>query len=268
MATNSPADQVALVSKYLDTLPVCDIACLQTLPEWTSPLTADAFVSVCKNLSVDLTQFATCAVSRCTASDIAGVKVLLPLVKEGCNYLGIDVSNVAIPDLTAIVTAIATATGVAGSDPLAIANSIIAGLPVCAQTCLSKLPEWTSQDNITIAAITTACNNLQADVNIFATCVGSQCTNSADVEKVKGVLALVSQGCAAVGVTSNINFPTIGNSTVAATATTATTTAITVTTALAGAAGSALAAATTTKSGAVPKLAFGLMSAIITVMFV
>ncbi|KAJ3297173.1 hypothetical protein HDU79_004547 [Rhizoclosmatium sp. JEL0117] len=288
MATNSPADQVALVSKYLDTLPVCDIACLQTLPEWTSPLTADAFVSVCKNLSVDLNQFATCAVSRCTASDIAGVKVLLPLVKEGCNYLGIDVSNVAIPDLTAVVTgsvtaiatatvptnavattqAIATATGVAGSDPLAIANSIIAGLPVCAQTCLSKLPEWTSQDNITIAAITTACNNLQADVNIFATCVGSQCTNSADVEKVKGVLALVSQGCAAVGVTSNINFPTIGNSTVAATATTATTTAITVTTALAGAAGSALAAATTTKSGAVPKLAFGLMSAIITVMFV
>ncbi|KAJ3063392.1 hypothetical protein HDU99_004853, partial [Rhizoclosmatium hyalinum] len=180
-------DQVALVSKYLDTLPVCDIACLQTLPEWISPLTADAFVSVCKNLSVDLNQFATCAVSRCTASDIAGVKVLLPLVKEGCNYLGIDVSNVAIPDLTAVVTgsvtaiatstvpanavattqAIATATGVAGSDPLAIANSIIAGLPACAQTCLSKLPEWTSQDNITIAAITTACNNLQADVNIF-----------------------------------------------------------------------------------------------------
>ncbi|KAJ3047072.1 hypothetical protein HDU99_009594, partial [Rhizoclosmatium hyalinum] len=106
------------------------------------------------------------------------------------------------------------------------------------------------------------------DVNIFATCVGSQCTNSADVEKVKGVLTLVSQGCAAVGVTSNINFPTIGNSTVAATVTTATTVAVTVTTARAGAAGSALAATTTTKSGAVQKFVFGFLTIVITVMFV
>ncbi|KAJ3297174.1 hypothetical protein HDU79_004548 [Rhizoclosmatium sp. JEL0117] len=132
MPTNSPSEQVALVETYLNSLPACDVACLQTLPEWTQPLTADSFAAVCKNLQADLNHFGTCLTSRCTATDIANVKLLLPIVKEGCNYLGINVANVIIPDIAApVVTGgvpANAATEVSGNNPVSTASAIpIAG---------------------------------------------------------------------------------------------------------------------------------------------
>ncbi|ORY52342.1 hypothetical protein BCR33DRAFT_711671 [Rhizoclosmatium globosum] len=119
------------------------------------------------------------------------------------------------------------------ADPIALASSTISQLPICGQTCIAKLPEWSVP--LTSAALTGVCNNLQADLNQFT---------------------LLPVGCTALGVNvTAVQIPNVGGSPSAAVTTTAAAAAVTT------------AAVTTTKSEAFKALALGAVSIAAVLMF-
>ncbi|KAJ3046389.1 hypothetical protein HDU99_009792 [Rhizoclosmatium hyalinum] len=137
------------------------------------------------------------------------------------------------------------------SDPIALASSTISQLPVCGQTCIAKLPEWSVP--LTSAALTGVCNNLQADLNQYAGCIGTQCTNATDINQIKAIFTLLPVGCTALGVNvTGIQIPNVGGSAVTTTA---------------AAAAVTTAAVTTTKSEAFKALALGAVSIAAVLMF-
>ncbi|KAJ3297175.1 hypothetical protein HDU79_004549 [Rhizoclosmatium sp. JEL0117] len=140
------------------------------------------------------------------------------------------------------------------ADPIALASSTISQLPICGQTCIAKLPEWSVP--LTSAALTGVCNNLQADLNQYAGCIGTQCTNATDINQIKAIFTLLPVGCTALGVNvTAVQIPNVGGSPSAAVTTTAAAAAVTT------------AAVTTTKSEAFKALALGAVSIAAVLMF-
>ncbi|KAJ3063357.1 hypothetical protein HDU98_000825 [Podochytrium sp. JEL0797] len=65
---------------------------------------------------------------------------------------------------------------------LALVNAAIQGLPTCGITCLSSLPASNGMNvtTVTMAMLDSVCTHLQSDINIYANCTMTECTNQLD----------------------------------------------------------------------------------------
>ncbi|KAI9351251.1 hypothetical protein BDR26DRAFT_929738 [Obelidium mucronatum] len=130
---------------------------------------------------------------------------------------------------------------------LNLVNTGISALPACGLTCIQKLPEWVQP--LTMDAINGVCKNIQADVNQFASCVGSGCTNATERTTCFTVVGLIPTACQSLGFnTTGVVVPKAPVATAAATT----------------------AATTTTKSGSAQIYSFGIIAsavAIATLLF-
>ncbi|KAJ3073695.1 hypothetical protein HDU98_000902 [Podochytrium sp. JEL0797] len=90
---------------------------------------------------------------------------------------------------------------------LSLVESAIQGLPKCGFTCLTALPEWTTP--LTMDALNAVCGNIQNDINTFAKCITTGCTDPRDVLTCKTVIGLVPSGCQTLGFnTTGVALPT------------------------------------------------------------
>ncbi|KAJ3303327.1 hypothetical protein HDU76_005365 [Blyttiomyces sp. JEL0837] len=88
------------------------------------------------------------------------------------------------------------------ADAVADVTAAIGALPQCAQACVAKIPGVTLP--VTAAAITSVCNNLQAVVTAYSTCISTSCTNADDMKAAGNIVVALSPVCAnlAGGMTS------------------------------------------------------------------
>ncbi|KAJ3027106.1 UNVERIFIED_CONTAM: hypothetical protein HDU68_004492 [Siphonaria sp. JEL0065] len=76
-------------------------------------------------------------------------------------------------------------------------QSVFASLPVCGQTCFTKLPDYVAP--IGLPLLKSLCANQVADLKIMQECVSQAGSCSqADTEQVNGILALIPTGCTAL----------------------------------------------------------------------
>ncbi|KAI9351252.1 hypothetical protein BDR26DRAFT_890923 [Obelidium mucronatum] len=112
---------------------------------------------------------------------------------------------------------------------LNLVQAALTGLPPCGFGCIQKLPEWVQP--LTMDALNGVCKNIQPNIDQFSKCIGSQCTNSTELNTCITVVGLVPTGCRTLGFNvTGVVVPTKAiptGSTAAATSSTASTTTTT-----------------------------------------